>query len=102
MKDRSTRNLPSTGLEAWCFCDAQRQMEGDLPRRELCPATVAGCESALAAYEVIASGRVASPLVIKADGLAAEKGVLTAWDRASAERAVEQIMLERIFDSAGP
>lgn len=59
------------------------------------------CDSAQAAYEVIASGRFAFPVVIKADGLAAGKGVLVAWDRADAERAVDQIMVEKIFGSAG-
>ncbi len=41
------------------------------------------------------------PLVIKADGLAAGKGVLICNDQAEAERAIRQIMDERVFGEAG-
>ena len=41
------------------------------------------------------------PVVIKADGLAAGKGVFVVQDHAEAESAVRRIMLDRIFGSAG-
>lgn len=41
------------------------------------------------------------PVVVKADGLAAGKGVIICKDKAEAMRAVEQIMVERIFGKAG-
>jgi phosphoribosylamine---glycine ligase len=41
-----------------------------------------------------AFGSVASSVVIKADGLAAGKGVVVASDRAEAERAVEELMVQ--------
>jgi len=41
------------------------------------------------------------PAVIKADGLAAGKGVIIAQNRETAEIAVRQIMLDRIFGAAG-
>ena len=59
------------------------------------------CDSAQAAHAVIASGRLGYPLVLKADGLAAGKGVVIALDRSSAEAAVRDAMVERRFGDAG-
>ena len=41
------------------------------------------------------------PVVIKADGLALGKGVIIAEDLASAEKAVHDIMVDKVFGSAG-
>ena len=41
------------------------------------------------------------PMVLKADGLAAGKGVIIAEDYATAEKAVNELMGERAFGSAG-
>ena len=59
------------------------------------------CDSAQAALAAIASGEFGYPLVIKADGLAAGKGVVIAEDRATAERSVREAMVERRFGAAG-
>jgi len=41
------------------------------------------------------------PLVVKADGLALGKGVIIAQTREEAEQAVREIMVDRVFGSAG-
>ena len=42
-----------------------------------------------------------APVVIKADGNAAGKGAIVAMDMAAAQRAIGEIMLDRVFGSAG-
>jgi phosphoribosylamine--glycine ligase len=59
------------------------------------------CTSLDAALECVRRGELGFPLVVKADGLAAGKGVVIADDRASAEAAVTTAMGERRFGSAG-
>jgi len=59
------------------------------------------CDSAIAARAAVASGRFGYPLVIKADGLAAGKGVVIAPDRASADETIEAVMTDRRFGAAG-
>jgi phosphoribosylamine--glycine ligase len=59
------------------------------------------CRSADAALGCIARDELGYPLVVKADGLAAGKGVVIADDRPSAEAAVRQMMLEKRFGDAG-
>lgn len=59
------------------------------------------CESAADAYHAIASGELGSPLVVKADGLAAGKGVVVAADAAAANLAVASMIEERRFGAAG-
>jgi phosphoribosylamine--glycine ligase len=54
-----------------------------------------------AALSVVRSGEFGWPLVVKADGLAAGKGVVIADDRDSAESAVMAAMSERRFGTAG-
>ena len=59
------------------------------------------CGSAGEALTAIARAEFGYPLVVKADGLAAGKGVLIVEDRASAEDAVRSVMVDRAFGSAG-
>jgi len=59
------------------------------------------CDSAAAAHAVIASGALGYPIVLKADGLAAGKGVVIAADRATADQTVELAMVDRVFGAAG-
>jgi phosphoribosylamine---glycine ligase len=59
------------------------------------------CESAADALEVVASSRFGWPVVLKADGLAAGKGVVVAEDRATAESAIRAAMQEQRFGAAG-
>jgi phosphoribosylamine--glycine ligase len=59
------------------------------------------CTSASAAVRSIRAGEFGEALVVKADGLAAGKGVVVANDRATAEQAVNAAMVERSFGDAG-
>ena len=58
------------------------------------------CENAQTARAIIASGELGFPVVVKADGLAAGKGVVVALDRRSAEHAIAAAMEERQFGDA--
>jgi phosphoribosylamine---glycine ligase len=59
------------------------------------------CPTLESALDAIASGGFGFPVVLKADGLAAGKGVVIADDRASAEAAVLGAMRDRRFGAAG-
>ena len=59
------------------------------------------CASADEALAAVRSGEFGLPVVLKADGLAAGKGVVVAEDRAAAERAVIDAMRDRKFGAAG-
>src|SRR5262245_6716044 len=59
------------------------------------------CESLDEAMRVVGSGEFGEPVVLKADGLAAGKGVVIAEDRTAAERAVADAMRDRKFGAAG-
>ena len=59
------------------------------------------CGSADDALSAIRSGEFGDALVVKADGLAAGKGVVVAPDRATAEAAVEAAMVDKSFGDAG-
>ena len=59
------------------------------------------CESLDAALASVRSGEFGVPVVLKADGLAAGKGVVIAEDRAAAERAITDAMRDRKFGAAG-
>ena len=59
------------------------------------------CDSPNEALETLARGELGFPVVIKADGLAAGKGVTVARDRVSAERAARDAMVDRRFGDAG-
>jgi phosphoribosylamine--glycine ligase len=59
------------------------------------------CDSASAALDVIRRGAFTYPLVLKADGLAAGKGVVIADDRETAESVVSAMMVDRRFGDAG-
>ena len=59
------------------------------------------CQSAAEALTVVRSGTFGFPVVVKADGLAAGKGVIIAEDRAAAETAISALMNDRKFGAAG-
>jgi phosphoribosylamine---glycine ligase len=59
------------------------------------------CESLDEALASVRRDEFGLPVVLKADGLAAGKGVVIAEDRAAAERAITDAMRERKFGAAG-
>jgi phosphoribosylamine--glycine ligase len=59
------------------------------------------CDSADQAIDFVRRCAYGYPLVIKADGLAAGKGVVLAKDYAEAEASVLQFMTEKVFGEAG-
>jgi phosphoribosylamine--glycine ligase len=59
------------------------------------------CTSAAEALESIASGEFGDALVVKADGLAAGKGVVVATSRSMAGQAVTSAMIDKTFGAAG-
>jgi phosphoribosylamine---glycine ligase len=59
------------------------------------------CDDIGDARSVVRSGELGFPLVVKADGLAAGKGVVIAADQAEAEEAVVAAMSDRRFGAAG-
>jgi phosphoribosylamine--glycine ligase len=72
-----------------------------MSRHDVPTARFRTCESYHEAMEVIASGRFGLPVVLKADGLAAGKGVVIATTRGEAEAAVAAAMTEGRFGDAG-
>jgi phosphoribosylamine--glycine ligase len=59
------------------------------------------CESAGHALDLVRGGTFGWPVVLKADGLAAGKGVVIAQDLAEAEAAIVGMMSDRKFGAAG-
>jgi phosphoribosylamine---glycine ligase len=59
------------------------------------------CESAADAHAVVARGELGLPVVIKADGLAAGKGVVVAATKEDADAAIAAAMEARQFGDAG-
>jgi phosphoribosylamine--glycine ligase len=72
-----------------------------MARHRVPTARFADCATAPEALSVLATGELGYPVVVKADGLAAGKGVIIAEDRASAEAAIRETMVDRRFGSAG-
>jgi phosphoribosylamine--glycine ligase len=59
------------------------------------------CDSAADAFEATSRGELGFPVVVKADGLAAGKGVVVAPDRPTADQAIRAAMVDRQFGDAG-
>lgn len=72
-----------------------------MARHQVPTARFAVCESVDAALDLLRRGDLGYPVVIKADGLAAGKGVVIAADRSEAEAAVRAAMVDRRFGEAG-
>ena len=75
--------------------------KGFMARHGIPTARYRVCESSASARQTIASGEFGFPVVLKADGLAAGKGVVVAQDAADAEIAIRAAMDDRQFGAAG-
>ena len=72
-----------------------------MQRHDIPTARYAVCTSEREARHAVDGGRFGFPVVIKADGLAAGKGVTVAADRSAAEAAVREALVEQRFGDAG-
>ena len=75
--------------------------KGFMSRHRVPTASYRVCHDAGEALAVLRSGEFAYPVVLKADGLAAGKGVAIAPDGPAAEALVRGMMVERRFGDAG-
>jgi phosphoribosylamine--glycine ligase len=75
--------------------------KGFMARHGIPTARYRVCTSSAEARAIIASGEFGFPVVLKADGLAAGKGVVVASDREEAEAAIRAAMDEQQFGAAG-
>jgi phosphoribosylamine--glycine ligase len=75
--------------------------KGFIARHGIPTARYRVCESADEARRAIGSGEFGFPVVLKADGLAAGKGVVVAQDAPEAEAAIHAAMEDRQFGAAG-
>jgi phosphoribosylamine---glycine ligase len=75
--------------------------KGFMARHGIPTARYRVCETAAAARAVIAGGEFGFPVVLKADGLAAGKGVVVAANRDQADDAIRAAMDDRQFGAAG-
>lgn len=75
--------------------------KGFMARHGIPTARYRVCASAAEARAAVASGEFGFPVVLKADGLAAGKGVVVASDAPEAEAAIRAAMEERQFGAAG-
>jgi len=72
-----------------------------MARHQIPTARFVVCEDAREALAVSARGELGWPLVVKADGLAAGKGVVIAAARDEAEAAIRSMMIDRQFGASG-
>jgi phosphoribosylamine--glycine ligase len=86
---------------AACLESSKAFAKAFMARHNVPTARFRTCRSLDEAIDCLDSAELDLPVVIKADGLAAGKGVVIADDRASAETAVRAAMCERRFGAAG-
>ena len=72
-----------------------------MKRHQIPTARFVVCQSEVDALAAVTKGPFGFPVVVKADGLAAGKGVTVAPDRETAEAAVRATMVDRRFGDAG-
>lgn len=87
---------------------AAAQLEGSkafakefMSRHRIPTAAFTICDTAEAAYDMLNTRIYSYPMVLKADGLAAGKGVVIAHDEAEARRTIREFMEEKKLGEAG-
>lgn len=106
LADGLADRLREVGIATFGPSAAAAQLEGSkafakdfMQRHEIPTAAYAVFESKDAAHDYIDA--LASPCVVKADGLAAGKGVAMCADATAAHTAIEEMMTDRRFGDAG-
>lgn len=106
--DGITDQLGAKGIPVFGPSGAAARLEGSkvfakefMLRHGIPTAACRIVSSAEEAREVVRSGLFGYPLVLKAEGLAAGKGVILAADEAEALAAVQSLMVDRTLGSAG-
>lgn len=95
--------LPVTGPSASAArLEGSKVFAKEFMKRHRIPcAASATCDTAAQALSILKEGRFSFPLVVKAEGLAAGKGVFVCPDPARAVEAVDLIMRQRRFGASG-
>jgi phosphoribosylamine--glycine ligase len=75
--------------------------KGFMAEQDIPTARFVVCDGPDRARAVVAGGELGLPVVVKADGLAAGKGVVIAATPADAEAAIDLMMVDRRFGGAG-
>jgi len=101
-----TDRLAAVGLKAFGPSAAAARLEGS---KAFCKEVLLAAGAPTAAYRKFADAGAAkiyvreqgAPIVVKADGLAAGKGAIVCQTVEEAERAIDEILVRRIFGAAG-
>jgi phosphoribosylamine--glycine ligase len=96
------------GLRIFCPSRGAAEIEGSkafarefMSRRNIPSPRFEICSSIDEAHEFVKKAPFGFPFVVKADGLAAGKGTLVVKDKGEAKSAVDEMMAEKKFGSAG-
>ncbi len=98
---RAGRLLLGPTLEAARLESSKAFAKAFMARHGIPTARFRTCDSPEDAQRIVRSGEFGFPVVLKADGLAAGKGVVIADDLASADAAIDAAMRRRKFGRAG-
>jgi phosphoribosylamine---glycine ligase len=98
---RDSRPIVGPSREAAALESSKAFAKDFMARHAIPTARYRVCDTVTDALTALARAELGYPVVVKADGLAAGKGVTVAPDRATAERAVREAMEAHRFGEAG-
>ncbi len=100
--------LAVRGIAAFGPSKAAARLEGSkvfskefMSRHKIPTAKYAVVDTTADAFKAVSNGEFGFPVVIKADGLAAGKGVVVAADEAEARQAIQDFLVDRKLGEAG-